>query len=416
MKIGSKAVALMLCLALLGGCWDKHELEDHIFVIMLGLDKADEDNILVTVAYPVTQTNIGGAESQGDYAVVSAKAPTVAQAMSLFGITLAGPLSLFSTKTLVLSEELARDDALRHIFSSGRYEQMRNNTGVLVSKGGAAEFIAARVENPAIDPLRQEDLLLEQANYSAYYRPMQLLDFMVSLQAENMDAAAMYGGVAIKAKEEAQQSDNAGGGANQGGSEQDQTGQAQANEPVRRGYMPGRAPITGENHTQVSGLAIFSGQRMVGALDSFETQTLDMLTKSRTRKVLSLADPHSPDDTITVSIMPTRRGSTRAYLVGGIPTFEINVYLRCNIEHIRAGAGYDQDFLEEYIRRECLRNMEELIDALQNRYRADLLGLGNRLARSFATIQEWEAFGWRERYPDADIRVNLTVKMENTGL
>jgi len=272
------------------------------------------------------------------------------------------------------------------------------------------------VENPAIDPLRQEDLLLEQANYSAYYRPMQLLDFMVSLQAENMDAAAMYGGVAIKAKEEAQQRGDAGGGANQGGSEQDPAGQVQAQEPVRRGYLPGRAPITGENHTQVSGLAIFSGQRMVGALDSFETQTLDMLTKSRTRKVLSLPDPGSEDDTITVSIMPTRRGKTRAYMVGDTPTFEIDVHLRANIEHIRDGAGYNQNFLAEYIRRECLRNMEDLVDSLQNRYHADLLGLSNRLARNFRTVQEWEAFGWRERYPDADIRINLNITMENTGL
>jgi len=383
---------------------------------MLGLDKADGDNILVSVAYPVTQTNIGGAESQGEYAVVSAKAPTAAQAMSLFGITLAGPLSLFSAKTLVISEELARDDALRHIFSSGRYEQMRNNTNVLISKTSAAEFIAARVENPAIDPLRQEDLLLEQANYSAYYRPMQLLDFMVSLQAKNMDAAAMYGGVAIKAKEEAQQSGPPEGGGDKGGAEQDPAGSAQAQEPTSRGYLPGRVPITGQNHTQVSGLAIFSGQRMVGALDSFETQTLAMLTRSNTRKILSLPDPGSPDDTITVSIMPTRRGKTRAYLVGDTPTFDINVHLRGNVEHISAGAGYDQDFLADYIRRECLQNMESLVDALQNQYRADLLGLGNRLARNFKTIQEWEDFGWRSRYPDADIRIHLTLTMENTGL
>jgi len=411
----SKLIALILCLALFSGCWDKQELEDHTFVIMLGLDKADSDNILVSVAYPVTQTNIGGAESQGDYAVVSAKAPTVAQAMSLFGITLAGPLSLFSTKTLVISEELARDDALRHIFSSGRYEQMRNNTNVLISKTSAAEFIAARVENPAIDPLRQEDLLLEQANYSAYYRPMQLLDFMVSLQAKNMDAAAMYGGVAIKAKEESQQG-SGGGGANEGGSEQDPAGQAQLEEPVSRGYLPGRAPLTGQNHTQVSGLAIFSGQRMVGALDSFETQILAMLTRSRTRKILSLPDPHSPDDTITVSIMPTRRGKIRAYLVEDTPTFDIYVCLRGNIEHIRARAGYDQDSLAEYIRQECLSDMESLVDALQNQYRSDLLGLGNKLARNFKTIQEWEAYGWHNRYPDADIRIHLTLTMENTGL
>ena len=65
-----KLIICILALALLCGCWDKHELEDHTFVIMMGLDKAGEGELLITVAYPITQTNIGGAESNGDYAVI----------------------------------------------------------------------------------------------------------------------------------------------------------------------------------------------------------------------------------------------------------------------------------------------------------------------------------------------------------
>ena len=412
MRSKALIVALLLALCVFAGCWDKRELEDHTFVIMLGLDKSGDD-LIVTVAYPVTQTDIGGGESQGAYAMMSAKGPTVAQAMSLFGTGLAGPLSLFSTKTLVISEELARDDALHHIFSSDRYEQMRNNTNVLITSDSAAQFIAGRIENPAIDPLRQEDLLLEQANYSALYRPMQLLDFMVSLRANNMDAAAMYGGVAQAAEEDEKQKNSPEGDDAHSGQQDEQQ---QLEQATRTGYLPGQVPLAGQNSTQISGLAVFSGNRMVGALDTAQTQALNMLTRSTTRKILSLPDPHSPEDVIVVSILPTRNARVRAHLDGEQPTFEITARLRGNIEHIRAGADYDQDFLTEYVQGECAHQIEQLLVTLQKQYSSDLLGLGGKLARNFATVQEWESYGWRERYPEADIRIQVELKMESTGL
>ena len=401
----SRLLIVMLCFALLCGCWDKHELEDHILVVMMGLDKAQEEGaLLVTVAFPLTQTDSGGEGDSADYAIVSAKAPTVAQAITLLGVKLAGPVSLFSAKTLVISEELAKDDMLGHVFSSGSYGQMRNNTSVVVVNSTAAEFIAARMEKPAIDPLRQEDLLLEQANYNAHYRPMQLLDLMVNIRSGSSDAAAMYGGVTPKEEES-------------GDSAQDeQTSGGDIPEQVRRGYLPGQVPIKSDNRAQICGLAVFRADRMAGALDSEQAQTFAMMTKSPARKILALPDPLSGHDDIIVSIAPTRRGRIRAYFAGDTPTFDIEVNLRASVEHIRSGAGYPQDFLAQYIEQACTQNMQELLHALQKEYGADLLGLGDKLARNFLTVQEWEAYNWRERYADAESNIHVNIRMERTGI
>jgi len=411
----SKLLACILCFVLLCGCWDKRELEDHTFVIMLGLDKTRDGNILITAAFPVAQTESGGAQDSGQFSVISAQAPTVSQAKSLFGIQLAGPLSLFSTKALVISEELARDDMLRNLFSSGLYEQLRNNTNVMISKSGAAEFISARIKNPAIDPLRQEDLLLEQANYSGYYRPMQLLDFMAGLRSNNMDAAAMYSGLLQKDKEEEQSNDKESAG-EENNQDQSSDNATEITQPVKSGYLPGQAPIASENTTQMCSIAVFRGDRMVGALNSFETQTLNMMLNSQTRKVLALPDPFSRDDMIVVSIFPTQKSRIRAYLVEDTPRFDINVSLRCTVEHIRKDVNYDQDFLAGYIKQACVQNMQSLIEKLQKEFGADLLGLGNRLARNFLTIRQWNAFNWRERYPDAQINIHVSLDMERAGI
>ena len=283
----------------------------------------------------------------------------------------------------------------------------------MISKCKAAEYIEARVKNPLIDPMRQEDLLLEQANYNAYYRPMQLLDLMVSMKSGNTGAAAMYGGVRPKDEDEEEGQEQE----EQAQGDQPGSGDVQeVNEPLRRGYLPGQAPTQSDNRVQISGLSVFRGSRMVGTLDSEQAQTFAMMTKSPTRKILSLPDPHSPGDDIIVSILPTRRGRIRGYFVGDTPTFDIEVNLRASVEHIRSEADYSQDFLARYIQQTCRQNMRELLEKLQKEYGADLLMLGNKLARHFPTVQEWEAYNWQERYADAEINIHVEVRMERTGI
>ncbi|MCL2579307.1 MAG: Ger(x)C family spore germination protein [Oscillospiraceae bacterium] len=397
----NKLLALILCLICLGGCWDKQELEDHTFVIILGVDKADDRDLFITIAFPITQTNSGGAESQDEYSVMSAKAPTIAEAISLLNVSLAGPVSLFSTKTLVISEELARDDLLSHLFSTWRYEQMRNNTNVIVASSIASDFVSARVENTLIDPLRQEDLLLEGAAHSAHSKPIQLLDLTGVIQTDSRDAAAMYGGLISE---------------NPNSDSESQENFDNTEAPVRSGYLPGQAPLSGHVNTQISGLAVFRGNRMVGVLDSLEAQTLSMMTRSNTRKLVTLPDPLSPEDRIVFSILPTGKSRARGSLTDDHPIFDVNVKLRANIEHIRGDADYDKDFLAEYIRQATEKEMETLTAKLQHELNADLLGLGDRLARNFLTVQEWEAYGWREKYRDAVINIHLDLALARSGI
>lgn len=409
-----KVLACVLCLAMFCGCWDKHELEDQTFVVMMGIDKADDKNITVTVAFPLTQTggvNQSNAENSGEYSIMSVKAATMVEALNMFSIKLAGPLSFFSAKTVVISQEVAANDMLRHVFSSWRYEQTRNNTNVLVSKCKAAEFIEARMKNPVIDPLRQEDLVLEQANYSAYYKPIQFLDLIINLKSNNADGVAMYGGIAAKDKDEKRddkQSESKGGE------------YADIKEPVKTGYLPGEIPLKADNTSQICGLAVFRQDRMVGMLDSLEAQTYAMMTQSRTRKIFTLPDPLNPDENIVVSVLPTGKSKISGSIKDGTPVFDIAINLNCTIECIQNDTDYttDQNFalLTEYIRQTCAQNMNDLMFKLQKEYNADILGLGNKLVYNFLTTREWEAFNWRERYKDAEININVDLQIDRTGI
>lgn len=416
MKI--KLLICILCLALCCGCWDKHELEDQTFVVMMGIDKADDKNIIVTVAFPMTQTESGGnqgnAENSGEYSVMSIKAPTMVEALNMFSMKLAGPLSLFSAKTVVISQELAEGGTLQHIFSSWRYEQTRNNTNVLISKCKAAEFIEARMKNPAIDPLRQEDLLLEQANYSAYYKPVQFLDLIINLKSDTADGAAMYGGIAAKDEDKSEDKKQ------EEASEGEKGSTADIKEAVKAGYLPGELPLKADNASQICGLAIFHENKMVGVLDSSEAQTYAMMTKSKTRKILTLPDPLEPDSNIVVSMLPTGKSKIRGYFAGDKPAFDIDINLHCTVECVQNDTDYtsnqNYDILTEYIRQTCAKDMRELVTKLQKEYNTDLLRLGDKLAYSFPTVQEWRDYNWPERYRDAEININVSLDIDRTGI
>lgn len=405
MKKVSLLLGIAVCLLLFCGCWDKKELEDNTFAVLLGVDKAEGKDIIVTLAFPKTQTQDGssgdGMSGSGSYSVMSAKAPTVVEALSLFGTKLSGPLALYTVKTVVISQELAQSDLLRQVFSSWRYEEIRNKSNLLVSQGTAAQFIEARINSAPIDPLRQEELLLEQANGSAYYKPMGLLELLISLRSGSGDGVAMYGGVSA-------------------GSEDTKQSLADIAEPVKEGYLPSEIPLSAENQSRISGLAVFSNARMVGALDSAEAQAYSMLTQSKARVVLSLPDPIDPEYSVVASVLPAGKNKIVATINGDTPQFGISVTLKCTVECIQSQVDYtlpqNFDILTGYIQKACADSMSSLIAKAQKEFNADIFNLADKLAHNFATVQEWEAYGWPERYSGAVINLDVTLVIERTGV
>jgi hypothetical protein len=420
-----KLFTITACLIVLcSGCWDKQELEDNTFAVLLGLDMSGDRNMKITVAYPQTQLGVGIQEGM-EYAVMSATASSLTQGLDMLGIKLAGPLDLHSVKTVVISQKFAESGAMTgRLFSSLRHRQVRNTANILISACTAQEFINARVEKPAIDLLRQEELLLEQANKSAYYKPLQLLDFIINLKSDGADSAIMYGNLAFERDTAADNDDenddddendedeeNSEGDENDGDNGEKDEDNAGDDIPygildMPKGFLPGKMPVKANNHTQICGLAVFRGDKMVGALNSAEAQTFSMLTSNKLQKTLVLPDPTETDEYITASV---QRGFSKinSRIDGERVVFDITLGLRCTIEHIPDGC--ELEMIRESVREACLSDAQALIEKVQKEFNADVLKLSNKLR--FKNIMERQAFNWREKYGDAEINVMIDVKI-----
>lgn len=417
MVINMKKLSLLFLFIIsilsLSGCWDKREIEDATFAVLLGVDKAENNNVVITVAFPLTQTQGGGLNEgmdngSGNYSVMSVKAPTMVEGLHMLGTKLSGPLSLYTVKTIVISKKIAENDMLRQIFSSWRYEEIRNTASVLISDCTAAEFIEARITKSPIDPLRQEELLLEQANDSAYYKPIQLLELLANLDSGSGDGVTMYGGIAAKNKDNSKQND------------EEKKNAAAIQEAVKTGYLPGEIPISSENESQISGLAVFRGAKMVGVLDSMEAQAYSMLTQGKAKKILTIPDPLDSNFDIVIAILPGGRNKITSTISNGIPVFHMEVKLKCSIESVQSPIDYtsaqNYNILTEHIRDICAENMGNLIAKTQKEYNADILKLGNKLAYHFHTVSDWEKYNWRDQYKDAEINLRVRLEIERSGI
>ena len=175
-------VLLMIYLILMCGCMDKHELEDSNFVILIGIDKEQED-IRITISFPLSQLR----EKMNEYETVSATDDNAVKALKKLEENMAGKIALHSIKTLAVSKDIVQNGELECVYNMWKQTEMRNTAAVVITECSAKKFVSARVENALTDPLRQEELLLERE------KPVQLIDFIANFKFHGKDISVMYG-------------------------------------------------------------------------------------------------------------------------------------------------------------------------------------------------------------------------------
>lgn len=145
------AVLLLCCALILAGCWDKVEIEDRIFVLGIGVDKATEeekklptDRYVINFASPIPGAlKDGGAETFTTYKTVS----------SIFALGLNQMYERMDkkpffqhTRIMIFGEDLLKDDMMfREMLDAvGRNHDFHRNMYVFVAPGKAADVFKVK--------------------------------------------------------------------------------------------------------------------------------------------------------------------------------------------------------------------------------------------------------------------------------
>jgi len=406
LSILSIAAALILAL-LAAGCHSAKETEDIAFVTCMGVDKAEQGRLKVTYEIEIPRAmgspqvqGAGSGASDGSSMVNTVVAANTAAAHELLTATVSREINLTHLRVFLISEELAREGIEDLIAPLVRYREYRGSMYVCVVKGSAAEYILAN--KPKVDylPSKFWESFMLASSQSSYYLPWEVHDVYLRLKNPGGSACAAY--IAINPMSD-------GGKA------------AGASGPGEKtpGYLAGDLPRGGTaNPPEFAGLAVFSGTRMVGTLDTEETRTLAILEGKLSQGIFALEDPLAPERIINIRLRNGARPKIRARLTNGQEDIDIDVLLEGEITAITSNINYEEKYrglLEQRISEVVTMKIRNLIRRTQE-LGSDVAGFGFYLRPGFTTYDELEKINLEELYRTAHVSVKVTTRIRRTGM
>lgn len=417
------AMLLIPCLlvAPLSGCGNYQEPDSEIFPIVLGYDKGEKEKYRITFKF-MTETaspkgqdaESGGGENPNEVPqdVMVCEAPSFTEGLHLINSLMPRDVSLLHIKMLVVSEEIAHQGVSEIVAPLIRYNEIKPTMAFVVCRGSAYDLISSK--NPTLTAPVQSDieLMMNTAKENTSYRSISLSQFLYGYKSTYGDAMAIYSalnqsGYKKKPGEE--------------GKEQEQTppGRRLADTPstAAEGYLPGELPVAGNRQLEMAGMAVFRGDKMVGTLNTRESQTLTFLEDNFRTTMVAFPDMLEPEEYFfTLSIRRVQPVEVETSIDGdGKAHIEIKVRVNGLLgvsQNPNVNYLDDADKREEinvYTGKIMQQRSMELIEKLQKECEADILQLGRRVARNFRTIKEWEDYNWLEKFKDADIRVDFQI-------
>lgn len=412
------SLLLILCILICGtftACFDAQEVDDEVYVLALGLDKGMTNKIRLTIQYPTYKTGGGGggaeqeknkggmgnSNKQTGSNIHTIEAPSILEAIDMYGMAISRRVSLMHMKNLIISEDMAREGIEDHLAPMSRFRETRRIVDVAVVRGTAQEFIHENEANIGESLTKSMEIMAVQSKNTSYFPSVTFHDFYIGLLSNYSQSYATYTGINdFKQLPEEQE-------------------KRKSPLVINNGFIPGKLPRSGVDKREFVGTAVFSADRMVGYLNSDETRYFLMILGKFKKGIISIPDEKSHDKVIPLDFRLARKPVTKAYFKKEKPIIDVKLELEADIGSIQSRINYeDMNNIEElnkdvelYIR----ERVTNVVTKVKNEYKTDVFGFGQKVAGYFPTIQEWERYDWLKHFPEARVNIEVNVNIRRTG-
>ncbi|WP_160045332.1 Ger(x)C family spore germination protein [Paenibacillus sp. USDA918EY] len=374
---------LFLCVSLgLTGCWDRTEINDIAFVIGSGVDK--EDGLYRSTLQIALPGSLGGSGSEGGGGGTAGKKKYYLESKT--GITLRNAnlkiqagnsrrLSYAHRRTLLVGEDFAKGGINQMLDQFARIPQNRLSSLVAITEGPAYKILDASA------PMEQfpSEMIRELMNQLTR-RPITLKRLANDLLTTGVDVSLPY--ISL-----------------------------QQAVPESVGDKKEKKNI------QITGLALFSGERFAGILKGPEVKTI--LLAMNQSKTSNLVLP-SPVGNGNISLMFTESMVTLSPVIHGDNiTMHMDILAKGSV--IENNSNYDlgnekhMKRLEQEASKEMIALIRSGLHKLQDEYHSDALGFGRTIHQK--KPRDWDRLKnrWAELYPKVSVVINTNLHIENIG-
>ncbi|WP_150275740.1 Ger(x)C family spore germination protein [Paenibacillus tepidiphilus] len=349
-RTAARLLLAMLLPLVLGGCWERRELNEMAFVLGMGIDKAEAGyrvSLQVVIPSAISSQVAGGAGSGGVPVVEYAfTVPTIYETLRKFNLVSSRSAYLGHIRVLVFGEELAREGLGETLDVLKRSRESRMDFYVMVARNTSAENVL-KVLTP-LDKIPASKLfnaLDKSYRISAKTVAVSLDEFIEDLLAEGNNPVLT--GVELS---------------------------GEADKGEKKGNVEQTTP---EVRLRYESVAVFRKDRMLGWLKDQETVGYNYLTNKVVKNSGSVAGEDGKPIVVESLQTSTKR---KVRMIGGEPHIFIDATLTSNIQEVFSTDNLEAERQIEKIERKAeevlVTKMKNAYEGITQRFNTDIFGFG----------------------------------------
>lgn len=364
----------MLCsLAIftLSGCWNYREVDKISTVAGIAIDKGeDEGQIKLTVE---VVDGMGGQDAMSvGSARISLSGKTMFDIVRRMITESGNRLYWAHAKSIILSEEIARDGAAKIIDWYVRDTETRADIHILVSGEKTAEEVLSS-DGKSGEPLsyKIDDILKNETSVSNS-PTTEIYDFADTINTPGISSILP---------------------------------------------MVYSSENKGAKTASIRGSAVFDIDRMLGRMNAYDTKFVLFLRDEVKGGILTLGGYNQPPG-ISLEIFKNKT-KVEPVLVDGQVEIRIKTHTVTAVDEVQENVDYytakGRADIEKMAGDMLVKEMENVIEIAQKRYKQDIFGFGDRIHKKFPKTWKTLEPDWDEKFSRLKVSVQAKVEIKSTA-
>lgn len=401
-------LTLLLSFTFLTGCYDKREIDDETYVVAMGVDIGTTQPLRLTLRYALTQVIGSGSADGKTLNTVTIDAPTLNSGITAANGFVGKRIELSHAIVIVFSKEIAEKGISQYMYGIARGRQYRPSIYIAVSRTSAEDYLNSINPIQEVDPSKYLESLYSNFRFTGYTSSTQFFNFYTAMTSSAMQPTAVLAGVGkFKSSDEFKSKLSAFDG-------------KKKRTPTGGEYKAGDIPKVGDMESEIMGLAVFNGDKMVGELDGEETRSYLMVTGKYDQSYIIIPDPLAHDKYILLRVAQSRKPQHKVTFENGKLKIAVEVKLEGDFVSIQSGNNYESSdkmpIIEAAVSKLISSNISTLLKRTSTDFNSDIVGFGKCFRKTFLTNSEWDAFDWLHKYKDSTFTVSVDYKIRRSGL
>lgn len=352
------------------GCWDYEEMVDVKYVAGMAVDKDKNTNEYILTSEVLE----GSTNSKSINSIIIESRSKTLHAAFRDAIKYTGNmLQVSHAKVFIVSKEIAEEGIVSVIDLIDRDVQLRNDMWILISESDTASDILRKGKEGSEVISYELAATNANANKIGKYIDMELFKLISDISDTGSSAIVPMVNV-----------DN-------------------------KSY---------ESKFEVSGTAIFRGEKVVGKLDGFETMFLQILKEENLKFILPIE--LEDDNNVSLEIMDINK-SINPKVKDNKVIIDMTINIDTALSELESSeVNYilkdERDKLKKQSSEQITTNCYKVIEKLQKEYKSDAIGFGEVLKKKKPS--EWREMEhqWLDIFEDIEVNLDVNVEIKYNGV